>query len=234
MNIHLTFDIDWAPNFCLENLLEILDKENIKVSFFSTHETSLNKEIINQGHNLGIHPNFLENSTQGKNFEEIINNLLKINPEATSIRTHSLYQSSYLLNKICSLQTNLLYDFSLYTPGLGLYKKLPYHSPTKKIWRLNFQWEDDICFNIPNYDWENVYSVSPLSIFNFHPIHIFLNSKNNLNYSLFKNYTDLNPNYKMKEVEKFINYGIGARDSFNYLIKQDKCISFQEMLDLLE
>ena len=75
MAFHLTFDIDWAPDWCLEELLSILDSKKVKATFFCTHKTSINKTIEQSGHNLGIHPNFLPGSSQGKNVSEIINNL---------------------------------------------------------------------------------------------------------------------------------------------------------------
>ena len=56
----LTFDIDWAPDFAILYCLELLDDAKCKATFFATHSTSLNQEIVNRGHDLGIHPNFLK------------------------------------------------------------------------------------------------------------------------------------------------------------------------------
>ena len=72
MKIHLTFDIDWAPDWIIEEVLTILDLKKVKGTFFITHETPLNREIALRGHNLGIHPNFLPGSSHGKNVFEII------------------------------------------------------------------------------------------------------------------------------------------------------------------
>ena len=32
-NFHLTFDIDWAPDFCVELILNLLNKKNIKAKY---------------------------------------------------------------------------------------------------------------------------------------------------------------------------------------------------------
>ena len=56
----LTFDIDWAPDFAILHCLELLENAGCKATFFATHNTTLNHEIIDRGHNLGIHPNFLQ------------------------------------------------------------------------------------------------------------------------------------------------------------------------------
>ena len=61
----LTFDIDWAPDYAILNCLKLLENSGCKATFFATHNTSLNQEIINRGHNLGIHPNFLQGSSHG-------------------------------------------------------------------------------------------------------------------------------------------------------------------------
>ena len=58
--IFITMDLDWCPDFVLEYVLEILEKYNLKCTFFITHETKLLKylrENTNK-YELGIHPNF--------------------------------------------------------------------------------------------------------------------------------------------------------------------------------
>ena len=69
---HLTFDIDWAPDCCVEYILNKLKKQKIKSTFFITHETDIIDEIRKDGHSLGIHPNFLKDSTQGNSELEIV------------------------------------------------------------------------------------------------------------------------------------------------------------------
>ena len=45
MNYHITFDIDWAPDFTINYCLQILKKKNIKATFFATHRTDLLKNL---------------------------------------------------------------------------------------------------------------------------------------------------------------------------------------------
>ena len=56
----LTFDIDWAPDYAIKYCLELLESAGCKATFFTTHSTPVNSEIIHRGHNLGIHPNFCQ------------------------------------------------------------------------------------------------------------------------------------------------------------------------------
>ena len=84
-NIFLTFDIDWCIDEVLEYTLEILDRYNVKTTFFITHYTKLlNKMYENKKIELGIHPNFnpLLNGDfrYGKNIEEVMKYYMNIVP----------------------------------------------------------------------------------------------------------------------------------------------------------
>ena len=56
---HLTFDIDWAPDFLISQIIDKLNKKNIKATFFITHQSDIIKDIAENGHTIGLHPNFL-------------------------------------------------------------------------------------------------------------------------------------------------------------------------------
>ena len=237
MKIHLTFDIDWAPDWIIEEVLTILDLKKVKGTFFITHETPLNREIALRGHNLGIHPNFLPGSSHGKNVFEIINFFNKLLPNATCIRTHSLFQSSPLLEEIFTIKSSLTYDFSLFTPGLGLYKKIIWHNENIKFWRLNYQWEDDCCFPFINYSWDKLKLENSLNIINFHPIHVYLNSNNGMNYAKLKRRLRGKnlQNAKKSDFEGIINMKQGVKNSLlNAINSEYHCINFEDLLCELE
>ena len=100
MNYHITLDIDWAPDLAISHCLEILKEKRIKATFFATHKTDLLKEIKKDGHEIGIHPNFANNSSHGNRTEKVMENCLKIVPDAELIRTHGLIHSTKLITKI--------------------------------------------------------------------------------------------------------------------------------------
>ncbi len=57
--IFLTFDIDWAINDVLMSTIDIIEKYNIKATFFVTHRTELLERMDkNKNIELAIHPNF--------------------------------------------------------------------------------------------------------------------------------------------------------------------------------
>ena len=44
-SVHITFDLDWCPDFMLEEVLELLSQYKIKSTFFITHKTKLLKKL---------------------------------------------------------------------------------------------------------------------------------------------------------------------------------------------
>ncbi|RAZ55305.1 hypothetical protein CHL10074_05170 [Campylobacter hyointestinalis subsp. lawsonii] len=75
--IFVTFDMDWCSDDVLSYTLDIIEKYDLKATFFVTHQTTLLERMKdNPNIELGIHPNFnfLLNGDfrQGKNIDEII------------------------------------------------------------------------------------------------------------------------------------------------------------------
>jgi len=231
MATHLTFDIDWAPDWSIIECLEILAKSKTKATFFCTHATPLNEEIKRSGHNLGIHPNFLQGTTQGSSTTEIIANLLDLAPSATCMRTHALVQSSPLLHEIFSCFSQLKFDFSLLTPGIGLSKLIYWHFDNVKFHRINYQWEDDAFFWNKEYTWTSFMPESPNFVMDFHPIHVSLNSSSLANYQNLKsNLNGAMSRTSPKDCKKFINEKSGTRNALEYAISEFNCISFEDLL----
>lgn len=212
----ITFDVDWAPDFILEDIAEMLNEYDIKTTWFFTHKSNIIKKFRkNKNFELGIHPNFLANSTQGKNPHDILTNLKKIIPNAESIRTHSLFQASTILSTYKNF--GLKQDVSIF-----LYKSKniePHLIPAFELYRIPYYWEDDceMCEKKPNWKFSPANNESGLRIYNFHPIHVALNSKNLDNYQKLKNKIGLH-NLDENNIKQFVNIGKGTRTMLFQLI----------------
>ena len=215
INPILTFDIDWAPDYIINDISNRLKKLKIKSTWFVTHDSSaIQKLKKNSLIELGIHPNFFSNSTQGKNIDEILRNLKKIVPNAKSIRTHGLLQSTEILSKF--QKYGIKNDVSILLenqPFLGIH-----YSKYFKIKRFPYYWEDDVEIKnkIDFNDSENHMYIQGLKIFNFHPIHIFLNSASMTNYNKLK--INGYPKIKESEILKFKNKKKGINTFFDNFI----------------
>jgi len=230
----ITFDCEWAPDFVYEDLARILTEKKIKSTWFATHESSFLKKLeSNSLFEIGLHPNFSTNSTQGNNPDSILKNLKKIYPQAKSIRTHMLIQSSPLLLKF--QHYGIENDSSLFLPKTE--NLSPHYSSFFKLFRFPFFWEDDVKMTEEK-NWSlssnDFLSISGLKIFNFHPIHIFLNSRDMENYNLMKKLVGLK-SLNSKNVKKFINFtNPGTRNYFEKIISSLEDIKSFTIQDLRE
>ena len=180
-NIFLTFDIDWASDEVLNYCLDIIEEHDLCATFFVTHETPvLNRMRENKNIELGIHPNFnfLLNGDHryGKNYMEVIDFYLKMVPDATSVRSHSLVQGSQILDGFKS--RNLEFDLNLLIPRNSNIVLKPIKSWQEGLTRVPHFWEDDIhILYKDNPDVKFYLDFPGLKVFDFHPIHIFLNTE---------------------------------------------------------
>lgn len=211
---HVTIDMDWAPDFAIRETLKILDSAGVKATFFVTHQTETLSEIEASGHELGIHPNFHNTSTQGNSVKEIVGKLLEIVPSSRLIRSHGLLTSTLILQEISSEYPQLKIDLSQinYKARKIICGDFIYEKANIKV--LNFNWEDDLAFYDQSHDWSKFNFFSDEIIFNFHPIHIFLNSSSSKNYNALK--SGLNGTSLSMVAEKVslrhVSKEIGTRD----------------------
>ena len=210
----ITIDTDWVPDFILSHVAEILSNKDIKATWFVTNNSTFLETLKkNKLFEVGIHPNFEPNSTQGKDPDSILNNLKKIVPEAKSSRSHSLFQSNNLFLKFNKY--GIENDVSLFLPDT--INSQPHHLKFANLYRFPFTWEDDIAL-IEDDDLDiNKYNFQGLQIFNFHPIHIYLNSSNLDLYQKLKKDIGI-INLTEENIKEYINTGDGVKTFFLRLL----------------
>jgi hypothetical protein len=191
--IFLTFDIDWAIDEVLLDTIDIIHPP-LQATIFATHATPV-LETIREKDNLelGIHPNFrpLLNGAGGA-YTQIIDDILQIVPEARSTRSHALVQGSDI-NRYMH-EKKIVFDLNTYIPVHSM-KIIPYSYPDNII-QVPFFYEDDTYFSGDFRPSVNEYlSAKGVKVFNFHPIHVFLNTETLERYesarNVFHNYEGL-------------------------------------------
>ena len=178
--LFLTFDVDWCSDEVLSYTLDIIEKYDINATFFITHQTILlDRMRENPKIELGIHPNFnplLSGDFQyGGNINKVIEFYKKIVPEAVSVRSHSLTQSSNILDVFSHF--GLKYDCNHFVPYSSNIDLKPWDHWDGKLIKIPYFWEDDVhC--IYGWDWhEDFLNNGGIKVFDFHPIHIYLNTE---------------------------------------------------------
>lgn len=173
--IAFTIDIDWAPEKVIYDTLEIFNNYKIKCTLFCTHYSEVISNNKNDLFEIGIHPNF-NNIFNGDaiNVNKIIDDLLQLFPESKGIRSHSGTASTTFSEIFC--KKGLEYESNILLPYS---KNITPYKLWNGLYRIPFNWEDDVHF-LYNYSYNNcnIDFYNDDAVFNFHPIHIYLNTEN--------------------------------------------------------
>lgn len=218
-NIYLTFDMDWAIDDVMKYFYDEIYKPNIPGggTLNVTNYSKILDDIRSDGYlELGIHPNFnrlLCNENTEGSVETVVRELMEIVSEAVSARSHSLVTGSQI-NK-CLYENGIRYVSNyIYKPNTNMsIKAFKDHSG---IVQIPFFFEDDVYLMDEERhsvsDYLERYDV-PL-VFNFHPIHLFLNTENLDRYEAAKRFH--NQYEKLKACRNTAAYGIA--DFFGELV----------------
>ena len=191
----VTLDMDWAPNWMIEDCLRTLVDRRVAATWFVTHDTPVLEEILRRGDlfEAGIHPNCLLGSSHGNTELEVLETMFSLLPKAVSMRTHGLYQSTPFLTLAASMGVRT--DVSLFLPwAQNLFPHvLPFADAP--MTRLPYFWEDDIAMETKGAPWsikDPAFHGPGLRIFDFHPVHVALNTRNIVHYERLKAKVPLN------------------------------------------
>lgn len=227
-------DIDWAPEEVIDDTLELFSRFGVKCTFFATHDSKALKSVGSGSHEIGIHPNFnnlLNGTAADTNSKIILEKILEIYPEAKGVRSHSMTQSTPLLNLFKELA--LTYESNHFLP----YQHIAPHKLWNGLIRIPYNWEDDIhwmyghSFNDLNLDYKSF----ELLVLDFHPVHIFLNTENE------HRYNDAKKHYHHpKLLKSYVNTSRipGARDLLINLLSnnffKEKSFTISELIQHLQ
>ena len=179
--VFLTLDIDWACDEVLLDSIELIEQAGVRATFFATHATPLLTRIAdNPLFELGLHPNFNEllrgtPDAGGMSATEVVNRLASIIPGTRSFRSHSLSWGDVISQAIRSAGITTVSNH-LIPEQSGIVLK-PYadwyglvHAP--------YFYQDSACFYFSdNTPIEGLARREGLKVFDFHPMHIYLNSE---------------------------------------------------------
>lgn len=219
-NIFLTFDIDWAHEEVIEDTLELCDSYSVSATFFATHKSAAlkNGAIDLTRHELGIHPNFnplLKNQSSKGDFSRICSDLKNDFPDATSVRSHSLCFGSLIQTSYEKL--GLTHDSSIIIPYQeNCFPLFPWRMWDKLV-RVPYMFCDYVTAMTTGMAMNEIASRSGLKVFDFHPIHVFLNTES------LERYEQTRPiHHDPKELIKHRYSGYGTRNRLIELLEMAK------------
>lgn len=209
----LTCDVDWAPEYAIESVLQLISEYGFKINVFSTHKSEiLLKKYPNV--EVGIHPDFTR-PDQHDWFDKKIFNLMNIYPGSEGMRAHRNFFGQNIGD--LAHAAGLKYDVSVFLWNEAFCQA---HQDYNGLVRFSYMWEDGIHLdtNTP-FTLEAVNFMSPgLKILNIHPILFYLNSVNeDHRRSVTKKYKDLTLAPK-KEIDECVNKSFGIRKYYESLL----------------
>ena len=185
----LSVDIDWASDDVLNDTIDLIESFHVKACFFVTHRTVLLEKIrANPLFEVGLHPNFDplllgRGSTSAKH---IIADLAEFVPGARILRSHAMTTSGRWLDLykdfgITHLSNYLMFGDSLIHPFRqlnGLIESPVYFADDGMLYQRQN--------SIASLDIRDGFGAcgNGLQVFNFHPIHLFINTDDLQKYSL--------------------------------------------------
>lgn len=175
----LTLDIDWAPDCAIDWVAQHLVQRKVRATWFVTHLSPAVSRLRDHPDlfELGIHPNFLPGSSHGSTIDAVLDHCMQLVPEASSLRSHALVQSTPILAHIMSA-TPITTDVSLFLPYTPFLRPLEYGTGDRPLLRLPYFWEDDVEMQQLKPCWRlrPLLDVGTgLKVFDFHPIHVYVN-----------------------------------------------------------
>lgn len=215
----VTVDVDWAPDWAMRRLLEDLVTAGMPSTWFITHETPVVDDL--RAHpdlvELGIHPNFQPGSSHGATPSAVIAECMRIVPEATTMRTHCLVQSTPILQAVVD-ESPIVLDASVYLRDLSGVRvsELPLDRQ-RRIARVPYVWEDDLEFFASHPRWDGIEFLrsrnapDELTVLDVHPIHYVLNSADVRPYQALKAAFADTRDVSESQTAAFAHDGAGAR-----------------------
>lgn len=218
----ITLDIDWAPDVAIDFAADLLANAGAKATWFVTHSSPAVDRLRERSDlfELGIHPNFLARSSHGATPEEALDYCMKLVPDATSMRTHALVQSTPLYDTVLK-RTPVRCDASILLSHASRTEPFEYQWGGTTLLRVPYHWEDDIEMlrDEPKFALEPAIAGEGLRVFDFHPIHVFLNSADMKPYEALKNAVKPLSEATINAMQPFVHPGAGSRTVFEALAK---------------
>lgn len=207
----LSIDIDWAHDAVLEDTIDLIEQAAVKACFFVTHDTPLLARLrANPLFELGLHPNFdpLLRGEAVRSARDIVMDLARVAPEAKVLRSHAMTTSGRWLEiyreaGVTHLSNYLMFADENIHPFRqlnGLVEAPVYFADDGLLFQRQL---DCVSVKLENFQINNGFGVK---VFNFHPIHIYLNCDTLRHYQSIRT-LHMNP----KELIKYRHIGNGAR-----------------------
>jgi hypothetical protein len=184
----LTSDLDWASEDCIAFLFKELSKlpTAIVPTVHVTHGSAALKRLsAKQRVQLGIHPNFLPNSTHGASIEDVFSHVLSLAPASKAWRSHCFFDNTYVRRE--AVRRGIRYSsntFAWLQPGVAPLRHWTGLMEFPLFWEDDVHWERNEPWELKRF--EDIFLLPGLKVLNIHPFFFALNIPNAAVYARYK------------------------------------------------
>lgn len=171
--ICFTSDLDWAPEIAIEMTLKLFIDNEIRPTVFVTHPSDV-IDKYREKIDLGIHPNFIQPSSQGSDIDEVISYCMRLVPDAKVFRAHRWYANNDVYDRL--LDSGIVYESNMCT---NMDVVPPFIHRSGMIGFPVFFEDGAYIIHSKNIDFELVkdkFMQNGLKVINIHPMHYALNT----------------------------------------------------------
>lgn len=178
--VFLTFDMDWAHDDVVNDSIDLVEQAGISATWFVTHDTPVLQRLRSLGgQELAVHPNFNDllsgaNRTGEGGAEGLLERIRRVVPEARSVRSHSLVQSERLVDVF--ERHGLTHISNCFIPHRAGFPNRPF-----RLWGnavvVPHCFQDNVALKMPTAAPSPEDLSTGFHVFDFHPIHVFLNTE---------------------------------------------------------
>lgn len=212
----------------MKRLLDAFLEAGVYSTWFITHPTEMLDDLRSHSDTveLGIHPNFLVGSSHGAIASEVIDSCMRLVPEARTMRTHCLVQSTPILQEVVD-RSPIELDTSLYLRNAkGVLPSVLPLDHGRAITRVPYVWEDDLEFFAATPAWDartfldGRMDTDEVTVIDVHPIHYALNSCGVDNYAALKEETVDMRTVTESAATRFANSEPGTATFIDQLVRE--------------
>jgi hypothetical protein len=222
-DILITLDVDWAPDFMIREVAELLRSSNVRSTWFVTHESEAIRDLEkDRRFEVGIHP--CAHTKTIDSMVKSIGELRRLFPSAISMRTHGLFHSSFL-RKVERVDYGIEIDSSIYLREMPNIAPFYTYYDRAPLLNVPFFWTEDgeMYSPRPTFRAADKTSGPGLKVFTYHPVHIWLNSVTMNRYNELKQELGPSLGWNKEDAIKIVGTGEGIRGAGDH---------FREMLQI--
>ena len=173
-----TSDIEWSPEWAIKELFEIFDKKGIPLTPFITHESEMISEYYKdeKASHVGLHPNFLANSSHGNGVKEVVDYVCGLWSQSNFFRSHTFFDHYQVTEQF--VNKGFLFDSNLCLFMHPLSSPLAHQSGLIRFpvyWEDDIHWNRELPFEMKKLQFCDALKKPGLKVFNVHPLNVALN-----------------------------------------------------------